>query len=60
MQRRDSPIEIHGMDQQIQRLVEKTWKQYQELPASKRLLIAISGIPGSGKETLKHHETEEE
>jgi hypothetical protein len=37
------------MDDQVQRLVDKAWKLHEELPASKRLLIAISGIPGSGK-----------
>lgn len=40
------------MDEQVDRLVEKVWDQYQNAPASKRLLVAVSGIPGSGKTTL--------
>lgn len=40
------------MDEQVNRLVEKVWEQYQDAPASKRLLVAVSGIPGSGKTTL--------
>ncbi|TKX18860.1 uridine kinase-like protein [Elsinoe australis] len=40
------------MDEQVERLVKKAWAQYQETPKSKRLLIAVSGIPGSGKTTL--------
>ncbi|RDL38068.1 Uncharacterized protein BP5553_05501 [Venustampulla echinocandica] len=40
------------MEDQVNRLVEKTWAKFQTVPASKRLLIAISGIPGSGKTTL--------
>lgn len=36
------------MEQQVDRLVEKTWEKYQQLPKSKRLLVAVSGIPGSG------------
>lgn len=37
------------MQEQVDRLVQKTWKRFQELPKSKRLLIAVSGMPGSGK-----------
>ncbi|KAI4212484.1 MAG: hypothetical protein LQ351_004736 [Letrouitia transgressa] len=42
------------MEQQVKMLVDKTWSKLGtgELPASKRLLIAVSGIPGSGKTTL--------
>ncbi|KAI9664468.1 MAG: hypothetical protein M1821_005914 [Bathelium mastoideum] len=40
------------MEEQVNRLVKKTWEIYQQTPLSKRLLIAISGIPGSGKTTL--------
>ncbi|KAF1964381.1 P-loop containing nucleoside triphosphate hydrolase protein [Bimuria novae-zelandiae CBS 107.79] len=40
------------MEQQVDRLVKKTWEKYKENPPSKRLLIAVSGIPGSGKTTL--------
>ncbi|KAH8730243.1 P-loop containing nucleoside triphosphate hydrolase protein [Phaeosphaeriaceae sp. PMI808] len=40
------------MEEQVDRLVNKVWDQYKDAPASKRLLIAVSGIPGSGKTTL--------
>ncbi|OAK95975.1 P-loop containing nucleoside triphosphate hydrolase protein [Phaeosphaeriaceae sp. SRC1lsM3a] len=40
------------MDEQVDRLVEKVWDQYKDAPASRRLLFAVSGIPGSGKTTL--------
>ncbi|KAF2127327.1 P-loop containing nucleoside triphosphate hydrolase protein [Dothidotthia symphoricarpi CBS 119687] len=40
------------MEEQIVRLVDRTWDKFQDVPASKRLLIAVSGIPGSGKTTL--------
>ncbi|KAF1921736.1 P-loop containing nucleoside triphosphate hydrolase protein [Ampelomyces quisqualis] len=40
------------MDEQVNRLVDKVWDQYKVAPASKRVLIAVSGIPGSGKTTL--------
>ncbi|KAK3074727.1 hypothetical protein LTR53_002602 [Teratosphaeriaceae sp. CCFEE 6253] len=40
------------MEEQVDRLVEKTWARFQETPKSKRLMIAVSGIPGSGKTTL--------
>ncbi|XMA13118.1 hypothetical protein WAI453_005909 [Rhynchosporium graminicola] len=40
------------MEAQVDRLVEKTWTKNQTLPPNERLLIAISGIPGSGKTTL--------
>ncbi|MCJ1481471.1 hypothetical protein MMC06_001629 [Schaereria dolodes] len=40
------------MENQVARLVEKAWEKYQQKPASQRLLIAVSGIPGSGKTTL--------
>ncbi|KAI9853797.1 MAG: hypothetical protein M1813_001805 [Trichoglossum hirsutum] len=40
------------MEPQVDRLVEKTWSRLQSLPPTDRLLIAISGIPGSGKTTL--------
>ena len=38
----------------MERLVQKTWKNYHDLPKSKRLMIAVSGIPGSGKKTTKN------
>ncbi|KAF2278088.1 phosphoribulokinase/uridine kinase [Westerdykella ornata] len=40
------------MEEQVRRLVNKTWEKFQTIPRSRRLLIAISGIPGSGKTTL--------
>ncbi|KAF2178122.1 P-loop containing nucleoside triphosphate hydrolase protein [Zopfia rhizophila CBS 207.26] len=40
------------MEEQVDRLVKKTWEKFQDIPKSKRLLIAVSGIPGSGKTTL--------
>ncbi|OTA54009.1 phosphoribulokinase/uridine kinase [Hypoxylon sp. EC38] len=40
------------MDDQVARLVDKAWEKYQQLPEGRRLLIAIAGIPGSGKTTL--------
>ncbi|CAF9904755.1 MAG: hypothetical protein HETSPECPRED_004777 [Heterodermia speciosa] len=40
------------MEDQVDRLVRKTWEKYQQLPTSKRFLIAVAGIPGSGKTTL--------
>ncbi|KAF1835118.1 P-loop containing nucleoside triphosphate hydrolase protein [Decorospora gaudefroyi] len=40
------------MEEQVDRLVNKVWDKYQDVPASKRLLVAVSGIPGSGKTTL--------
>ncbi|KAK5721427.1 hypothetical protein LTR17_014547 [Elasticomyces elasticus] len=40
------------MEEQVDRLVKKTWEKYQHTPKSKRLMIAVSGIPGSGKTTL--------
>lgn len=42
------------MEEQVDRLVQKTWKKFQELPNSKRWLIAVSGIPGSGTLPLSH------
>lgn len=40
------------MELQVQRLVDKVWKKFQETPQDRRLLIGIAGIPGSGKTTL--------
>ncbi|KAF2269218.1 kinase-related protein [Lojkania enalia] len=40
------------MDEQIDHLVQKTWDKFQDVPRSQRYLIAVSGIPGSGKTTL--------
>ncbi|KAI1395332.1 phosphoribulokinase/uridine kinase [Hypoxylon fuscum] len=40
------------MEDQVARLVDKAWDKFQQLPEDRRLLIAIAGIPGSGKTTL--------
>ncbi|KAI0472780.1 P-loop containing nucleoside triphosphate hydrolase protein [Xylariaceae sp. FL0804] len=40
------------MDDQVQRLVDKAWRRFQEAPKDHRFMIAIGGIPGSGKTTL--------
>ncbi|KAH6696870.1 P-loop containing nucleoside triphosphate hydrolase protein [Plectosphaerella plurivora] len=40
------------MDDQVNHLVAKAWERYQRTPPNARLLIAIGGIPGSGKTTL--------
>ncbi|KAJ9226332.1 hypothetical protein DTO027B5_2887 [Paecilomyces variotii] len=40
------------MDEQVNRLVEKTWGKVLSTPQNARLMIAISGIPGSGKTSL--------
>ncbi|KAL2410517.1 ATP-dependent kinase-like protein notR' [Exophiala dermatitidis] len=55
------------MESHVQRLVDQTWEKFSNCDLSQRLLIAISGIPGSGKTTLaaavvhglnkKHHES---
>ncbi|KAI2466418.1 phosphoribulokinase/uridine kinase [Annulohypoxylon bovei var. microspora] len=40
------------MDDQVSRLVNKAWEKFQQLGEGQRLLIAVAGIPGSGKTTL--------
>ncbi|KAJ4337357.1 hypothetical protein N0V87_004680 [Didymella glomerata] len=40
------------MQEQVDRLVEKTWEKFQGVSGSRRLMVAVSGIPGSGKTTL--------
>ncbi|EEH48429.1 uncharacterized protein PADG_04508 [Paracoccidioides brasiliensis Pb18] len=40
------------MEEQVRRLVDKAWAKFQSTPPSARLMIAISGIPGSGKTSL--------
>ncbi|KAH8596513.1 phosphoribulokinase/uridine kinase [Bisporella sp. PMI_857] len=40
------------MEQEIERLVTKVWTKFQTIPQDKRFLVAVSGIPGSGKTTL--------
>lgn len=36
------------MEDQVERLVSKVWDKFQDLPQSKRYMVAVSGIPGSG------------
>lgn len=36
------------MEDQVNRLVEKTWRKFKDTPKSRRLMVAVSGIPGSG------------
>ncbi|KAI1735457.1 P-loop containing nucleoside triphosphate hydrolase protein [Xylaria scruposa] len=40
------------MDEQVTRLVDKAWDRFQQTPENRRFMIAIGGIPGSGKTTL--------
>ncbi|EAW10130.1 kinase-related protein [Aspergillus clavatus NRRL 1] len=40
------------MEEQVDRLVDKVWRKFQSVPNDARLMIAISGIPGSGKTGL--------
>ncbi|KAI0856493.1 P-loop containing nucleoside triphosphate hydrolase protein [Xylaria cubensis] len=40
------------MDEQVIRLVNKAWDRFQQTPEDRRFMIAIGGIPGSGKTTL--------
>ncbi|KAF9693627.1 hypothetical protein EKO04_008327 [Ascochyta lentis] len=40
------------MQEQVDRLVEKTWEKFQDVSRSQRLMVGVSGIPGSGKTTL--------
>ncbi|KAJ5176341.1 uncharacterized protein N7482_002218 [Penicillium canariense] len=40
------------MNEQVVRLVKKTWAKYCSTPDDARLMIAVSGIPGSGKTEL--------
>ncbi|KAI1118459.1 P-loop containing nucleoside triphosphate hydrolase protein [Nemania sp. NC0429] len=40
------------MDDQVSYLVDKAWDRFQQIPEDRRLMIAIGGIPGSGKTTL--------
>ncbi|KXJ87614.1 P-loop containing nucleoside triphosphate hydrolase protein [Microdochium bolleyi] len=47
------------MDDQVRRLVDKAWKRFQDVPQDQRFMIAISGIPGSGKTTLSQTVTNE-
>ncbi|KAI8633566.1 P-loop containing nucleoside triphosphate hydrolase protein [Xylariaceae sp. FL1651] len=40
------------MDNQVTRLIDKAWDRFQQTPEDRRFMIAIGGIPGSGKTTL--------
>ncbi|KAK3328341.1 P-loop containing nucleoside triphosphate hydrolase protein [Cercophora scortea] len=40
------------MEEQVKRLVDKVWNKFLKTPKDSRLLIAIGGVPGSGKTTL--------
>ncbi|KAB5577503.1 P-loop containing nucleoside triphosphate hydrolase protein [Coniochaeta sp. 2T2.1] len=40
------------MEEQLTRLVDTVWEKYLQTPHDRRLLVAIGGIPGSGKTTL--------
>ncbi|KAK4121342.1 P-loop containing nucleoside triphosphate hydrolase protein [Parathielavia appendiculata] len=40
------------MDEVLSRLVDKAWATYLDTPENTRCLIALGGIPGSGKTTL--------
>ncbi|KAH8893270.1 P-loop containing nucleoside triphosphate hydrolase protein [Thozetella sp. PMI_491] len=40
------------MEAQVSRLVDKVWEKAQATPPGRRYMIAIGGIPGSGKTTL--------
>ncbi|KAI1194400.1 P-loop containing nucleoside triphosphate hydrolase protein [Nemania serpens] len=40
------------MDDRVSYLVDKAWDRFQQMPEDRRLMIAIGGIPGSGKTTL--------
>ncbi|KAF9887838.1 hypothetical protein FE257_009498 [Aspergillus nanangensis] len=40
------------MDSQVDKLVDKIWSKFQNLPDNARLMVAVSGIPGSGKTAL--------
>ncbi|KAL1999177.1 hypothetical protein VTN02DRAFT_4933 [Thermoascus thermophilus] len=46
------------MEEQVNRLVAKTWAKLLSTPPNARLMIAISGIPGSGKTSLAGTMTE--
>ncbi|EGS18283.1 nucleobase, nucleoside, nucleotide kinase-like protein [Thermochaetoides thermophila DSM 1495] len=45
------------MDTKLNQLVDTVWARFQEWPGTKRFLIVIGGIPGSGKTTLSLHLT---
>ncbi|KAK9412950.1 hypothetical protein SUNI508_12255 [Seiridium unicorne] len=46
------------MEEQLTRLVDQAWERYQNTPKNHRFMIAIGGIPGSGKTHLSERATE--
>ncbi|KAI1146482.1 P-loop containing nucleoside triphosphate hydrolase protein [Nemania diffusa] len=40
------------MNDQVNSLIDKAWDKFQQTPEDRRFMIAIGGIPGSGKTTL--------
>ncbi|KAJ5907879.1 hypothetical protein N7495_000561 [Penicillium taxi] len=46
------------MNEQVEHLVNKTWAKFCSTPDDARLMIAVSGIPGSGKTALANIMTE--
>ncbi|KAL2126604.1 hypothetical protein VTI74DRAFT_557 [Chaetomium olivicolor] len=46
------------MDAVLNRLVDKAWDKFLKTPEEQRFLIAIGGIPGSGKTTLSKRLTD--
>ncbi|CAK7211340.1 hypothetical protein SCUCBS95973_001079 [Sporothrix curviconia] len=42
------------MEAQVTRLVDKVWDRFLKTPPNMRVMIAIAGIPGSGKTHLAH------
>ncbi|ETS80993.1 hypothetical protein PFICI_05995 [Pestalotiopsis fici W106-1] len=46
------------MEEQVSRLVDKVWQGYQNMPKNQRFMVAIGGIPGSGKTNLSQRVTE--
>ncbi|KAI1874080.1 uncharacterized protein JN550_002659 [Neoarthrinium moseri] len=47
------------MEEQVTRLVSQAWERYQKAPEDHRFMIAIAGIPGSGKTTLSQRVTDQ-
>ncbi|KAJ6002771.1 Phosphoribulokinase/uridine kinase [Penicillium sp. IBT 35674x] len=47
------------MNPQVEHLVKKTWAKFRSTPDDARLMIAVSGIPGSGKTALANMMTQQ-
>lgn len=45
-------VSIIKMEARVNQLVDKVWEKFQKTPEDRRCMIAIAGIPGSGKTTL--------